>query len=103
MYVTIRLRDAPADADTNADAVAEAADATAGADDPAAVPADLSAAAAELGVRVRRLHPGVQDDELRRYVYAEVEDAAQAEAVAARVGLLPSVDAAYVKPPEGPP
>ncbi len=86
MYVTIRLR--------------ETSDVTGR---PRDMPPDLAAAAADLGVDVRPLHPDTLDDELGRYFYAALPDADRADVIAARLGQVPSVDAAYVKPPEGPP
>ena len=86
MYVTIRLR--------------EGSDVTGR---PGGMPPDLAAAAADLGVNVMPLHPYTLDDELGRYFYADLPDAEQADVIAARLGQVPSVDAAYVKPPEGPP
>ena len=86
MYVTIRLRHRP-DPDGH----------------PSGVPADLAAEAADLGVEIQPMHPDTPDGDLGRYFYADLDDAGRAEDIAARLGRLPSVDAAYVKPPEGPP
>lgn len=87
MYVTVRLR-------PNARAAAE---------DTSGLPADLAAEAEGLGLRILPMHPGVEDEQLSRYFYAELDDPNRAEDVAARLGRIPSVDGAYVKPPEGPP
>ena len=86
MYVTIRLREA-----SNVEGGSPG------------MPPDLAAAAADLGVDIRPLHPDTLDDELGRYFYADLPDAERAEVIAAGLGRVPSVDAAYVKPPEGPP
>jgi hypothetical protein len=86
MYVTIRLR-----------AASDATGRLGG------MPPDLAAAAADLGVDVRPLHPDTLDDELGRYFYADLPDDERADVIAARLGQVASVDAAYVKPPEGPP
>ncbi len=86
MYVTIRVRPS---------ARAEG--------DASGVPPDLAVAAADLGLSILPMHPGVADDELSRYFQVDLADIGAAEAVAERLGQVPSVDAAYVKPPEGPP
>lgn len=86
MYVTIRVRpSARGDCDASG------------------VPPDLAAAAADLGLRILPMHPGVADGELSRYFHVDLEDLGRAEAVAEHLRQVPSVDAAYVKPPEGPP
>jgi hypothetical protein len=87
MYVTIRLRP----------------DARTAADDSSGLPADLAAEAEGLGVRILPLHPGVIDDELSQYYYVELDDPGRAVDVADRLAHVPSVDGAYIKPPEGPP
>jgi hypothetical protein len=86
MYVTVRLRP---------DAAA--------AGNSSGLPADLAAEAEGLGLRILPMHPGVDDEQLGRYFYAELDDPDRAEEVATRLGRIPSVDGAYVKPPEGPP
>lgn len=86
MYVTIRLR-----ANTRAGEVGFG------------LPADLAAEAAVLGVRILPMHPGAVDEQLNRYFYAELDDPGRAVDVAERLGRIPSVDGAYIKPPEGPP
>jgi hypothetical protein len=87
MYITIRLRP----------------DARAAGHDASEPPVDLVEEAAGLGVRILPMHPGVQDEELSRYFYAEFDDLSRAEDLTERLGKVPSVDWAYVKPPEGPP
>jgi hypothetical protein len=87
MYITIRLRP----------------DAHAADGDASGLPSDLVDEADGLGVRILPMHPGVPDDELSRYFYAELDDEDRAVDVAERLGRIPSVDWAYVKPPEGPP
>lgn len=87
MYVTIRLR----------------SDARAADDDTGGLPADLAAAAEDLGVEILPMHPGTVDPQLNRYFYAELIDPSRAGDVAERLGRIPSVDGAYIKPPEGPP
>jgi hypothetical protein len=87
MHVMIRLRP----------------DATAAADAVSGLPADLATEADALGVRIVPLHPGVADEQLARYLYADLDDDSRAADVADRLGQVPSVDSAYIKPPEGPP
>jgi hypothetical protein len=87
MYVTIRLR----------------SDSPAPGEDTIELPADLAAEANDLGVQILPMHPGTLDPQLNRYFYAEVHDPSRAGDVAERLGRVPSVDGAYVKPPEGPP
>jgi len=87
MYVTIRLRP----------------DARTATDESSGLPADLAAEAEGLGVRIVPMHPGVVDDELSQYYYVELDDPGRAVDVADRLAHVPSVDGAYIKPPEGPP
>jgi hypothetical protein len=86
MYVTIRVRKAPGSA-------AESS----------LVPKDLREAAAEAGVAIQPMHPGVLDPELARWFYADVEDPDQATALTDRLQALASIEAAYITPPQGPP
>ncbi len=87
MYVTIRLR----------------SDARATTDERDGLPADLATEADDLGVRILPMHPGVVDEQLSRYFYAELDDPSRAADVAERLAHVASVDGAYIKPPEGPP
>jgi hypothetical protein len=58
------------------------------------------AAAAQLGVTLHPLHPGVDDPELSAwYVTSPSEDE---EATASALQALPGVDSAYPKPPDEP-
>lgn len=86
MYVTIRVRQVPGSA-------AESS----------LPPEDLREAAAEAGVAIQPMHPGVLDPELAGWFYADVEDPDRATALTDRLRTLASVEAAYVTPPEGPP
>jgi hypothetical protein len=87
MYVTIRLRSA----------------ASLGAEGQPELPLDLAAEAAALELEIVPMHPGIVDGELDRYYFADVDDPVRAAEVADRLARIPSVDGAYVKPPEGPP
>lgn len=87
MYVTIRLRP----------------DARLATDVGGGLPADLAAEAEGLGVQIMPMHPGAADEQLSRYFYAELDDPGRAVDVAERLAHVPSVDGAYIKPPEGPP
>jgi hypothetical protein len=87
MYLTIRLR----------------ADAHASAGETAGLPADLAAEAEDLGVEILPMHPGTVDPQLGRYFYVDINDPIRVGHVAERLGRIPSVDGAFIKPPEGPP
>ena len=63
---------------------------------------ELLQAAADLGVVLRPMHPGVANSQLATYFTVEVSDAA-AEAVIAQLRRCEAVQAAYVKPPEAMP
>ena len=71
MYVTIRVRP------------------SAHAKGDARVPSDLAIAAADLGLIIEPMHPGVVDDELSRYFQVDLADVGGAEAVAERLGQVP--------------
>ncbi len=90
MFVTIRLRP-------------DTGDASRATDDGSGLPADLAAEAEGLGVQILPMHPDAVDEQLSRYFYAELDDPSRASDVAERLARIPSVDGAYVKPPEGPP
>jgi hypothetical protein len=86
MYATIRIRQ------------------TSGSSVPTSrAPDDLRQAAEAEGVAIEPMHPGVDDPELARWFYAEIADPDRASALSERLRELPSVDAAYITPPEGPP
>ena len=53
-------------------------------------------------LKLHPLHPGVDDPALSSQFALEAEDQ-HAEAIAGRLRALPGVEAAYVKPPAGPP
>jgi hypothetical protein len=57
----------------------------------------LHAAAARLGLRLEPLDPGSTDPELRRYLVADVPDAAAGDAAAAELAGLPGVEGAYLR------
>jgi hypothetical protein len=69
----------------------------------AGLPLDLKEAASRLGIDVRPMHPGVDDPALARYFYVEAPDQPAAERVIAQLQKLRGVEAAFLKPPEGPP
>ena len=50
------------------------------------------------GYELTAVHPGVEDDELSRYLHVLVPTKVDAEALAAKLLDLPGVDAAYAKP-----
>jgi len=53
----------------------------------------------EDGVTLEPMHPGVDDDELRTWYYADVDDE-RTDEVLDRLRREDSIEAAYVKPPE---
>ena len=53
----------------------------------------------EAGVTLEPMHPGVDDDELRTWYYADVDDE-RAEEVAERLRREEGIEAAYIKPDE---
>jgi hypothetical protein len=53
----------------------------------------------EVGVTLEPMHPGVDDDELRTYFYADVNDD-RLDEVLDRLRAEDAIEAAYVKPPE---
>jgi hypothetical protein len=67
------------------------------------IPADVRAAAAQLGLSIRPMHPGVEDPALASTFYVEIPDQPAAERVITQLQQCTSVEAAYLKPPEGPP
>jgi hypothetical protein len=67
------------------------------------LPTDVQEAVSRLGTTLRPMHPGVNDPNLASYYYAETPDQPTAEQVIARLRQCNSVEAAYLKPPEGPP
>ena len=72
MYVTVRLRP----------------DARAATGDASELPADLVDEAADLGVMILPMHPGIVDEQLSRYYYVELDDPSRAEDVAERLGRI---------------
>ena len=86
MYVTIRVRQ-PTDP--------EAA--------PRRAPLDLRDALDAVGLTIEPMHPGSRDQELARWFYVDVADPERAHALTGHLRELASVDAVYVKSPEGPP
>lgn len=67
------------------------------------LPADLQEAVSRVGINLRPMHPGVTDPNLASYYYVETPDQPAAERVIAQLRQCNSVEAAYLKPPEGPP
>lgn len=57
----------------------------------------------KLGLKLEPLHPGTTDPVLSTYYRVQAPDREAAERVVAAVRRLPSVAAAYVKPPDEPP
>lgn len=55
--------------------------------------------AAQASVTLEPMHPGVDDDELRTWYYADVDDE-RTEEVLDRLRRDEAIEAAYVKPPE---
>ena len=53
----------------------------------------------DAGVTLEPMHPGVDDDELRTYFYADVNDD-RVDEVLDRLRAEDAIEAAYVKPPE---
>lgn len=53
----------------------------------------------EAGVTLEPVHPGVDDDELRTWFYADVDDD-RLDEVLDRLQAEEAIEAAYVKPPE---
>jgi hypothetical protein len=53
----------------------------------------------EAGVTLEPMHPGVDDDELRTWYYADVDDE-RTDEVLDRLRHDEAIEAAYVKPPE---
>ncbi len=56
-----------------------------------------------LGVTMHPQHPDTRDPQLSRYFTVDVHDRAEGERVAAALGTLRAVTAAYVKPQAEPP
>lgn len=69
----------------------------------AAESAPVAQVARDFGVELRPLHPGTLDPELQRYFTIETRDADTAQRLIERLSGAPGVEAAYIKPPEGPP
>lgn len=63
----------------------------------------LLAVLADLGLHLRPLHSGVEDEELATHYFITVDDEQQAAKALQRLKQCPAVKAAYVKPAEGPP
>lgn len=61
---------------------------------------ELARAAAQLGVALKPLHPGVEDPALATYFVVEVPDMATASQVMDQLQRCQAVEAAYVKPPD---
>jgi hypothetical protein len=57
----------------------------------------------ELGLRLRPTDPGTPDRELERFFIVEVPDETPFESTLDQLRSCGEVQAAYVKPPEGPP
>ena len=70
---------------------------------PGEIPADLRDAASRLGINIQPMHPGVTDPTLASYFYVETPDQPTADRVIGQLQQLKSVEAAFLKPPEGPP
>jgi hypothetical protein len=67
------------------------------------IPADLQEALSRLGTKLLPMHSGVNDAGVSNYFYAETPDQPTAERVIAQLQKHNSVEAAFLKPPEGPP
>jgi hypothetical protein len=60
---------------------------------------DVAAAARDLGLDLRPMHPGIDDPELASYFTADGgDDRVAAETAAARLNELDAVEGAYVSP-----
>lgn len=55
-----------------------------------------------LGIHLTPMHPGVKDPTLASYFYVETPDQPAAERVIVQLQKQNAVEAAYLKPPEGP-
>jgi hypothetical protein len=67
------------------------------------LPADLQQEISRLGVNLVPMHPGTTDPTLASYFYVETPDQPTAERVIAQLQKHNAVEAAFLKPPEGPP
>lgn len=63
----------------------------------------LAAAVAELGLKLKPMHPFSGDASLSRYYLVEVPDGPKAERIIERLRAVPGVEAAYIKPPDAMP
>lgn len=63
----------------------------------------LMRALSKQGVQLKPMHPGVADPELRTHFFASTEKTSEAEKLTKLLATLPSVVAAYVKPPDAAP
>ena len=70
---------------------------------PGQLPAELREAESSLGITIQPMHPGTTDPTLASYFYVDVPDQPAAERVIALLRQYSSVEAAFLKPPEGPP
>jgi hypothetical protein len=61
---------------------------------------ELLQAAKELGVKLKPMHPGVEDPHLVPYYMVEVADISRAEQVMDRFLKCKAVEGAYIKPPD---
>lgn len=61
---------------------------------------DLLQTAANLGVRLEPIHPGIEDPILMSYFTAAVADPDSVERVLDRLRQSRAIEAAYVKPPD---
>lgn len=59
---------------------------------------EIAEAAREMGIVLKPMHPGVNDQELARYFTVEVPDAKTAESVIARLRNSQAIETAYLKP-----
>lgn len=65
--------------------------------------AELQSLVSALGLRIEPLHPGTVDRELARHFFVAAPDEQAAEEAQRKLVAAEGVEAAYVKPPEGPP
>lgn len=72
-----------------------------GMDCPAA--SSLRSRLSNMKLKISPLHDGTDDPELFRHFHLEVANEVAAVPIVEELNQLPGVEAAYLKPPEGPP
>jgi hypothetical protein len=67
------------------------------------LPENLQQEISHLGIHLTPMHPGVKDPTLASYFYVETPDQPTAEHVIVQLQNHNAIEAAFLKPPEGPP